>query len=577
MLNGKYSYDHIELWNADAWENRASAAYPLFLWIEETNYEKFRIVVPPDKFKNRTDGIADAHSHSVSYGEILEKWKKRGLTYRISRMGDVCWFLMLPDAVLEGKEKEPKILVIPCSTDYYDSRYAMEILDQYGKYNETAAEHGIVLLYAVSNTPDKDNLLSSVLMELGSLYHLSLKNLYLDVSTVYGCGLTLRDIPNFTCLDSDGKRLDPEAETLYGIPVFNISGRWQTNVSNIYSTATAKRMKGGTFDLERHIHSICGQKMAEAMVLEHRFRDTNDPALKEYWRSRGAEYGVHETKGERWISLVPSGAAESGEKLPVMLVFRETSENNPYLPMIAMSGYYGYCELAAQGELILLFFALETPDDNDLFWEILNEASEAWPIDRSRVYVTGHSHNGFYACEFMRRHHKGIAGVATQGNSMGLYGPGYSGSPRLVTDEAIDLMETFDMPLINICGSGENDYVNLAADSAAYENMLDAFQRRLKSARCPMKTKEEIRTARESSDYAERKLGVPVDRSEVIFMYGRECYCGVIRNVEGKEYLKMVVVDNLPHITIPQTTEFSWGFLRRFARDPGTGLLEERY
>ena len=92
-----------------------------------------------------------------------------------------------------------------------------------------------------------------------------------------------------------------------------------------------------------------------------------------------------------------------------------------------------------------------------------------------------------------------------------------------------------------------------------------------------MKTKEEIRAARESSDYAERKLGVPVDRSEVIFMYGRECYCGVIRNVEGKEYLKMVVVDNLPHITIPQTTEFSWGFLRRFARDPGTGLLEERY
>lgn len=538
MLNEKFSYANMELWSPEAWKEKYCQAFPLLFWIEKKNYERNRLAVEPGKYEGRTDAVNDPHSYSEYYTEITGKWEEKGLFYHAYRMGDLCWMVMIPKAVLEKRVKAPKTLIVQCSVDYRDKRYAMNMLEHFEVYNQMAAEEEMILLYTAANVPDKDNLLSAALLELGSIFYVDLDNLYLDVTTVYQTGNQLKEIEGFRYKDDSGMPADPDSQVEYwnGIPVLRIANRWQSKVSNLYGTASVTRSGGSAFDLNRHVHSICGKKMAEAMALEHRYEDASDPELLQYWESIGTRYEQHETAGQRWISLVPACAyGQTKEKLPALLVFRETSQNNPYLPLVGFGGYYGYCDIVAQGDLIMLMFAMETPDDKE------------------------------------------VAGVATQGNRNGLYGPGYSGPPRMVSDEAIEFMATFDIPVINFCGTAENDYTQLDPESRAYANMIDAFQRRLKSARCPVKTEEEIRAARTSSDYATRKIGVPVDRSEVVYMFGSECYCGYLKNFEGKEYLKLVVVDNLPHITIPQMSELSWSFLRRFARNLETGELVELY
>ena len=260
-----------------------------------------------------------------------------------------------------------------------------------------------------------------------------------------------------------------------------------------------------------------------------------------------------------------------------MLIFHEVSYSNPFLSLMALSDFYEYCDLVAQGQLICLFFALESPDDNDLFMDILHDAAGIFPINKSRVYVTGHSHNGHFTSEFMRRHHQELAAVATLGNGHGLLAPGYTHEVVKVTDEMVELMSTFDMPLININAITENEFVNYKVDSQGYKNAVDSWQRRLKAFNCPQKTFDEIAATRNSTDLATKVIGVPNDGTAVQLKYGCECYIADIKNNTGKKHLRLVTLENLPHMPAPQMPDLSWDFVRRFARDLETGEVVELF
>ena len=108
-----------------------------------------------------------------------------------------------------------------------------------------------------------------------------------------------------------------------------------------------------------------------------------------------------------------------------------------------------------------------------------------------------------------------------------------------------------------------------------FEKRAESWQRRLRSARCPMRTIEEIAATRDSSDLAERSIGVPADRTEVLTLDGSENYIVDIKNNEGKYHLRMIALGNMPHTVTPAMIQLSWSFLRRFARDQKTGAIIE--
>ena len=69
---------------------------------------------------------------------------------------------------------------------------------------------------------------------------------------------------------------------------------------------------------------------------------------------------------------------------------------------------------------MLLFFALETEEDNEILTDILADVKKRYPVDPSRIYMAGHSHNGGLGRRYSFKHPDLIAALATQGNEAGL-------------------------------------------------------------------------------------------------------------------------------------------------------------
>lgn len=355
--------------------------------------------------------------------------------------------------------------------------------------------------------------------------------------------------------------------------------------------ALAKELKWGgpNYDLEKLKSTKTGRAMTEAAQLEVQYNDVSDPGLKEYWDAMGLEYTVHETQGEGWLSFVPKSARESGKKYPAMLCFRLAAGK---WGVFAQCFYYHLIEIAAQDEMIVLIFSTEDAEKNELYCDILAEAKELYPIDPTRVYLTGHSHYGEFALHFMCNHHDIIAGVAQQGDRPGLPIRNDGLPYGINSQEKLDLMHSFDMPLIDVAGWAEmnqlfpvntdapNRYeltpMGIRSNPPVKEDRIKAWQNRLYASRCRVATVEEIEAAANGTR-AEQMLGIPTSHSETMFIDGLEVYIGDVENEDGNLHLRVAAVENLSHTTCRAMQVLSWSFLRRFARNLETGEVIELF
>ena len=334
------------------------------------------------------------------------------------------------------------------------------------------------------------------------------------------------------------------------------------------------------FDVERFKHSEAGMYLADARSLMTRFSDVDDPALLKLWEDMGVRCEIRETKGEKWLAFVPADAYEkSGPLYPVVLIFRPVG-------LLAEAFYQDMIKMAAQGEFIALIYSDEDPDVNDVFFDMLQEVLEDFPADPSRVYVTGHSHYGELAMEFTRRHHEHIAAVAQQGDTAGIIMDFYG-----MTEEKVELMHSYDMPIINVAGTTEmvgifpinQDAPGIPEDSyfknskfpMTRERRVEDWMRRLYAMRCPVPSEEEIYAA--GRNKTERELGFPCDKTDILYAEGSECYIGDIKNVDGKFHFRTIAMENIPHTTTRMMHVFAWSYIRRFARDLNTGAVIELY
>jgi pimeloyl-ACP methyl ester carboxylesterase len=254
---------------------------------------------------------------------------------------------------------------------------------------------------------------------------------------------------------------------------------------------------------------------------------------------------------------------------------------DPHQAVTAVSFYYEYLEIAAEGECMLLFFALESHDDNELLHTILGEAGEKFPLDRNRVYITGHSHNGRFSAEYARRHPEDIAALATLGNEPGQLSTEVTSGFFVVSDEQLDIQAAAGIPIINLSGFNErNSMFPLHSDAPylrpgqwvalnTFEKRSESWRRRLRSADCPDKTVEEIVATRNSPDAVERLLGIPADSTEILFLDGAENYIADIKNKAGRKHLRIVALGNIPHIVTPAMIDIAWSYIRRFAKSNG--------
>ncbi len=581
MTNTSNVYEHFELWGNEMWADRQSPLLPLATWISEHDVDHSSESEKFPRFPETVDVLTLPHyrakTQSVDLPEVLEDLKDRGLKCSVLEMGQVHWISTVPVDFTPSKGKKLPVLMVLHHDDPKDPNWAMRTLEYYEAYHQSAIREKWIILYIVSGAPDYSGMFGNVLQEALVLYPGDEERVCLDVSVAKNTGTKLGDIPGYTYTDRDRSSIDPDKSVEYlgdaAIPVLDISRRWENLDSINRNLIMNYPMNKNDFNLQKVLHSATGKRMAKGFAVEHAFRDIHQPGYIAYWKKMGLDIGVHETKGERWITYSPVGIdKDSEEKLPVVVIMQEVNYSNEHLPINGVSCFYEYHEIASNGDAILLYFALEDVESNDLLVEILDEASEIYPIDRQRVYITGHSHNGFFSLIFARRHPDIIAAVATLGNPHGIMEPQVTGEAVFaMSDEQVSRLRQFDIPVINIMGCYEWD----GADDPSIE--YANWQRRLIASRCPMKSFNEIADAVNSTEKAERILAVPTDRSETLYMDGFEHYIGDVRNDKGAYHLRIVKIEGLPHVTTPFMQHLSWAFMRRFSRNGETGAIQELF
>lgn len=574
-MSTNYQYDKQFLWYDDAWQDKNGLADPLFQWLGSMDS------VSPAPMYSRPDGdpkaspYYHAKTNSVNLPEIMDSLGQVGLRCTILEQGCKHWIAVLP---LHACVEKVRLLIVLHQQDTADPWWAMDTLVKRRCYHEIAARRqDTLVVYLVAKGADNDRIFGNILQEACALYPVDLNQVYLDVSLADKLGCHLADIPGLHWKNARAELANPDdlTEDFEGIRVLNISGRWGSQDSLTRGLVMNQAMNRGLFDTERLIHSEGGRKMAEAIELERDFKTIYDLGYAEYWDRMGLRLDINETDGRRWLVYAPKQQLESGERLPLVLAMQEVYRGNEHLAVTAASYFYEYTLLAAQGECILLFFALEDPDSNDLLEKITWQAVSRYPVDVQRIYVTGHSHDGWFARHFAYRHPRMIAALATMGNHVGLPEAGRVGNPIMgVSDAEIGYMKQIDMPTININGGSEGFSCYPTSESEKRQWAMD-WQRRLEASRCPVCPVEEILAAPSSDNLAIRTLGVPGDRGLDCWFDGIT-HCAVdIKNVDGKYHLRVASSENMPHTVTPSMIDLSWSFLRQFARDTETGKIIE--
>lgn len=579
-MNSQYRYENQYIWYNDAWQKKDGMVDPLMQWIGSNDTLTPVPEYPKPEGDPKKHPGYRAKPKCVDLPEVKAYWEEKGIRYTSLEQGRKYWISMLPEKAMHTPGAKLNALIVLLQENSADPWWAMNTLARYRAYNEMAARRqDTVIIYLTAMGADTDHIFGGIMQEACCLYPVDLSKVYLDVTLPKKLGVKLSSIEGFEWADAEGKSADPDGlvEEFEGIPVLNISGRWGTKDSLTRGLIMNQAMNRGMFDTERLIHSKGGKKMVEGILLEYKFQTVNDPGYAEYWDAMGLKLDVRETAGRRWLMYAPKQQLESGEKLPLVLAMQEVYRGNEHLAVTAASYFYEYMELAAQGECMVLFFALEDPDSNDLLETIAREAMEDYPVDRTRVYVTGHSHDGWFARHFAFRHPDMIAALATMGNHVGYPDPAITGHKIMGVSQAeLDHYAKFDMPTINVNGASEGFSRYPETEEKQIRWAMD-WQRRLEAHRCPVPSIEEILAAHNSENVAIRTLGVSADQGQTHFFDGVEHYVADIRNVDGKYHLRVASSENMPHTVTPCIVDLAWSYIRRFARNLETGEVIDRY
>jgi hypothetical protein len=564
--NRYFTYPGIELWDPASWIEGRTKVAPLVASIHE-----HRLVQAGEyHVKNKYQGIRDFVGHpdynwkseSIADPDVVGPLVRAGLRVDIREGGGFAIYVA-PERVLADRQHSVPMVVVPCVVEHRDVFWAMNTLAHFHRYNELLARRkDFILVYVVSEKAARDAWPFGIVDTATDVYRGDYRRLYLDVS----------DVTDHAAIDEVGA-----IEHLGFLSVVNVAGKWQGKPA--MAIGVARPRTDVHYDPQRIVHGMLGERWMEGIRFLHDHGKDDDPAIKAHFDAMGLVYGEHDDHCERWAIFSPKQALEAHGRIPLVFIVTEINHYDGYAIGSAYANFLDYFKLAAEGKLNILLFARESPDSMDVAYDIIKEAERNYPIDPSRVYVTGHSHNGHLAREFAYRHADLVAAVAPLGNSSGLAAPAYSHEAVVADDARIAAWSHIDMPVITIGAASEVTSPHAMPSSILndYDLFIEAWQRRLAATRAPMRTREEIMAAERSDDPVTRLFGLPNDGSDIQVIDGVRHYAIDIRNREGRKRLRIVGVDNMVHAPEPTMPMVAWAFMSRFARDQRTGAVIELY
>lgn len=236
----------------------------------------------------------------------------------------------------------------------------------------------------------------------------------------------------------------------------------------------------------------------------------------------------------------------------------------------------GYARKAAEEEFILAM-----PEDHDTppIMELYNYMVKNYPVDRSRVYLTGYSAGSDRSARAALRHPELFAGM--------LIGAGVPFN--LIDDpQEIENAVKYKIPFIAVgCLSDKGNHTPFYS-SNSLDNPVPDFIAKLLSAEGKMMWINRFfrinhipyYSIEENKEYvlsqgtpAEKRIGMRAQRSKTWEWAGQLHYCLDYTDAEGIDSVRYVFVDGMPHFEPVDMMDIAWPFLKRFSRNMEDGSL----
>lgn len=587
MINN-YPYPDYELWDESAWEDVKNPLSGLIVKIGEMPEVRDHDNDPEyQKNPDEVRTLPGYHSRTNSYDDpdIVSYWANNKMRH-ISRTGNKIRHLyLLPEETCRP------VLLIYHKENYDDPFWSLKTLSHYGGYCKEAAVHRFGLVFVVTdNEPDRRRTYVSLKKHL-KVYSPDLDRIYLDLTLLKDNGICLKDI-KFSLSDSDGSA-DPDSliEDFFGHPVLNVADSIYEREILTWKSATEYGLHNGKCDFKRLHDSETGRKLIEGVRLEH---DSDSPYgryASEVFTALGLKYLPFNNHSQPWWAFVPQSASDPEKKLPLLAIFCFPLSERLEADVISNAAFYYYfLKLASREQFIVAFlpgFSYEKGED-EFPAGLISSIQEYLPVNSERIYISGHSHQGYIAQKFAREHGNLIAGAAILNDCPGIPLPDVTTEDIPVTDEEIEMAAATDVPMIIVSGCCENKQffpvnreavqgmdssVMLQGYGASAEGRMTAWNRRLRSLRCAEVPFETLLGSAASTDKAERELGFTADRLETVSIDGHEHYIADIRNIDGNYHFRVVAEENIPHLATPSGLTLAWDYIKHFKRDMHTGEI----
>lgn len=350
-----------------------------------------------------------------------------------------------------------------------------------------------------------------------------------------------------------------------------------------------KMMGDKRFDVDAYFNSPDAKDHSEGM--QAMMRGEMSLQTDEYWRNygKGMKKELHNAEDplNKWAAYLPLAAvnemecgASTGRRFP--LIFSLHGAHNPIL----MTEGYGMTQLAAREECIVI--APENENEESIL-ALIDYAKNHYPLDESRIYLTGYSFGGCMTTRNGWKHPELFAGMGWGGMLFATQMPGHELDgqwyPEYTVTEAMkQRMEELEMPFLLFMG--ENEMLELLPfwrDQSEVgpghviplmsKDKKEAFNNLRRAAGCAPVDFKEKEYYENHADSVVRSIGAEFERTEIREDRGRKYFIGDSVKPDGECLFRTVAAEKMHHSVTRMWAELIWEQIGKFARDPETKKL----
>lgn len=377
-------------------------------------------------------------------------------------------------------------------------------------------------------------------------------------------GIVSASASNSFVYDYEGKEM--WYQTTKNVQILRDPPKWD-NVAELFADELYSKDPTIGFDMEAFINSPAGEgtiKLLEPIVL---FEDEMGEDLLAYWREKGItkELINADDPENKYATYVPVDMDKSGKTYPLMVLMSGGSD-----PIFTVEGF-GVVAYGAKAGYITV--AIQTRDA-DTQIAIIDSLIEKYPIDTSRIYMTGNGGGMMSSMNTLVRYPEYFAAAAPFGCGFMLTRSGN----RFLTDEELEdnfINSNIQLPIQVLDGtSARTSWHPIIWRADADEQIYDYnLWFRINNIIAPELTRSNSMMQVVNSDKRVNNYTGLNFTTAWTYYLETEYYFGEFYDVNDVPMFRIGIAKDISHWHSASYPGLIWDFCSMYSRDADTGAI----